>query len=281
MCIKFPFQWLQKYRCCFLMCWTASDEFVSIVEICRVLVLWLRSILISSSVNRFFTSFIERAVGWWIVVLLECRVRTSSGTFLSRGQDKVISGIEQRIADFTFIPLGMSSPNHYYTASVLRNQIDWWSCVMLPCKRSLFVPSFKVFLILHIFSIATHPVQSKVRGCKSCSTKWVKSTSLTMTTFMTFTIQRMVVSELQLYLCTCRWSPLSPKFLVLCYVWHMFIPSGHVCKAITTLLLCGRPTPLYLEVFMILLHFLHYPCNSVVSQYLNQIMVGLWWAVLM
>jgi len=35
----------------------------------------------------------------------DSRVRTSSGTFLSRGQDKVISGIEQRIADFTFIPL--------------------------------------------------------------------------------------------------------------------------------------------------------------------------------
>jgi hypothetical protein len=33
-----------------------------------------------------------------------------------------------------------------------------------------------------------------------------------MTTFMTFSIQRMVVSELQLYLCTCRWSPLSPSF---------------------------------------------------------------------
>ena len=35
------------------------------------------------------------------------RVRTSSGTFLARGQDKVIRGIEKRIADFTFIPVGM------------------------------------------------------------------------------------------------------------------------------------------------------------------------------
>eukprot|EP01018_Ginkgo_biloba_P017841 Gb_02141 [translate_table: standard] len=36
---------------------------------------------------------------------LDSRVRTSSGTFLSRGQDKVVKAIEKRIADFTFIPI--------------------------------------------------------------------------------------------------------------------------------------------------------------------------------
>ncbi|KAH8939417.1 hypothetical protein BDL97_15G036000 [Sphagnum fallax] len=35
----------------------------------------------------------------------DSRVRTSSGTFLTRGQDKIIQTIEQRIADFTFIPV--------------------------------------------------------------------------------------------------------------------------------------------------------------------------------
>lgn len=34
----------------------------------------------------------------------DSRVRTSSGTFLRRGQDDVIERIEKRIADFTFIP---------------------------------------------------------------------------------------------------------------------------------------------------------------------------------
>ncbi|XP_030527310.2 probable prolyl 4-hydroxylase 3 isoform X1 [Rhodamnia argentea] len=34
----------------------------------------------------------------------DSRVRTSSGTFLQRGQDKIIRDIEKRIADFTFIP---------------------------------------------------------------------------------------------------------------------------------------------------------------------------------
>ncbi|RZC48530.1 hypothetical protein C5167_016960 [Papaver somniferum] len=34
----------------------------------------------------------------------DSRVRTSSGTFLKRGQDKIIRSIERRIADFTFIP---------------------------------------------------------------------------------------------------------------------------------------------------------------------------------
>ncbi|KAF3786245.1 putative prolyl 4-hydroxylase 3 [Nymphaea thermarum] len=37
----------------------------------------------------------------------DSRVRTSSGTFLQRGQDKVIRNVEKRIADFTFIPVGM------------------------------------------------------------------------------------------------------------------------------------------------------------------------------
>lgn len=35
------------------------------------------------------------------------RVRTSSGTFLARGRDKFIRNIEKKIADFTFIPVGM------------------------------------------------------------------------------------------------------------------------------------------------------------------------------
>ncbi|KZV53826.1 hypothetical protein F511_00092 [Dorcoceras hygrometricum] len=35
----------------------------------------------------------------------DSRVRTSSGTFLRRGQDKIVRNIEKRIADFTFIPV--------------------------------------------------------------------------------------------------------------------------------------------------------------------------------
>ncbi|KAJ7944108.1 Prolyl 4-hydroxylase alpha-like protein [Quillaja saponaria] len=35
----------------------------------------------------------------------DSRVRTSSGTFLARGRDKVIRKIEKRIADFTFLPV--------------------------------------------------------------------------------------------------------------------------------------------------------------------------------
>ncbi|KAG0454154.1 hypothetical protein HPP92_025458 [Vanilla planifolia] len=35
----------------------------------------------------------------------DSRVRTSSGMFLSRGQDKIIRAIEKRIADYTFIPV--------------------------------------------------------------------------------------------------------------------------------------------------------------------------------
>ncbi|PIN01372.1 Prolyl 4-hydroxylase alpha subunit [Handroanthus impetiginosus] len=35
---------------------------------------------------------------------MDSRVRTSSGTFLKRGRDKIIRDIEKRIADYTFIP---------------------------------------------------------------------------------------------------------------------------------------------------------------------------------
>ncbi|KAK6125903.1 hypothetical protein DH2020_040352 [Rehmannia glutinosa] len=35
----------------------------------------------------------------------DSRVRTSSGTFLARGRDKIIRNIEKKIADFTFIPV--------------------------------------------------------------------------------------------------------------------------------------------------------------------------------
>ncbi|XP_031262683.1 probable prolyl 4-hydroxylase 10 [Pistacia vera] len=35
----------------------------------------------------------------------DSRVRTSSGTFLARGRDKIIRDIEKRISDFTFIPV--------------------------------------------------------------------------------------------------------------------------------------------------------------------------------
>lgn len=35
----------------------------------------------------------------------DSRVRTSSGTFLARGRDKIIRDIEKRISDFTFLPV--------------------------------------------------------------------------------------------------------------------------------------------------------------------------------
>ncbi|KAK7406862.1 hypothetical protein VNO78_08496 [Psophocarpus tetragonolobus] len=35
----------------------------------------------------------------------DSRVRTSSGTFLARGRDKIVRGIEKKISDFTFIPV--------------------------------------------------------------------------------------------------------------------------------------------------------------------------------
>jgi hypothetical protein len=38
--------------------------------------------------------------------LLARRIRTSYGTFLSRGQDEVVRKIEERIAAFAMVPIG-------------------------------------------------------------------------------------------------------------------------------------------------------------------------------
>ncbi|KAK8914537.1 hypothetical protein KSP39_PZI023529 [Platanthera zijinensis] len=37
----------------------------------------------------------------------DSRVRTSSGMFVKRGRDKIVWAIEKRIADFSFIPVGI------------------------------------------------------------------------------------------------------------------------------------------------------------------------------
>lgn len=44
---------------------------------------------------------------WYGFLPFTFRVRTSSGTFLARGRDKMIRNIEKKIADFTFLPVGM------------------------------------------------------------------------------------------------------------------------------------------------------------------------------
>lgn len=53
------------------------------------------------------------------VLLSRCRVRTSSGTFLRRGRDKIIREIEKRIADYTFIPEGMRTAVEIYEVVLL------------------------------------------------------------------------------------------------------------------------------------------------------------------
>lgn len=52
----------------------------------------------------FFVVFPSDVLPW---ITFICRVRTSSGTFLARGRDKLIRNIEKRIAGFTFLPVGM------------------------------------------------------------------------------------------------------------------------------------------------------------------------------
>ncbi|KAL2940323.1 putative prolyl 4-hydroxylase 10 [Bienertia sinuspersici] len=58
-----------------------------------------RHIILHSLFILFHLRFIFR-----YLFSFSSRVRTSSGTFLPRGRDKIIRTIEQRIADFTFLP---------------------------------------------------------------------------------------------------------------------------------------------------------------------------------
>ncbi|XP_052196735.1 probable prolyl 4-hydroxylase 10 [Diospyros lotus] len=51
--------------------------------------------------NMVKSTVVDSATG----KIKDSRVRTSSGTFLPRGRDKIIRNIEKKIADFTFIPV--------------------------------------------------------------------------------------------------------------------------------------------------------------------------------
>lgn len=59
-----------------------------------------------------------------------CRVRTSSGMFLRRGRDEVIQVIEKRIADFTFIPVGMQFENQLSMKFILVTDIYSAACCL-------------------------------------------------------------------------------------------------------------------------------------------------------
>jgi len=64
------------------------------------------------SEKHFFFYSLKKWQALWIAVMIcgnenTFRVRTSSGTFLRRGRDKIIKTIEKRIADYTFIPAGI------------------------------------------------------------------------------------------------------------------------------------------------------------------------------
>lgn len=60
---------------------------------------------------------------------LTFRVRTSSGTFLARGRDKIIRNIEKKIADFTFLPVGMESSFLIYNFFFFSSFLFLMNCV--------------------------------------------------------------------------------------------------------------------------------------------------------
>ena len=67
-------------------------------------------------------------------------MRTSSGTFLSRGRDKIVRDIEKRIADFSFIPVGMLFELH-----LLGGYTEWMKKRISFQHRRDFVLPFAIF----------------------------------------------------------------------------------------------------------------------------------------
>lgn len=71
---------------------------------------WTISYFVSSPLVLIMISFslikTAKMINLPVCFPLTFRVRTSSGTFLARGRDKVIRKIEKKLSDFTFIPVG-------------------------------------------------------------------------------------------------------------------------------------------------------------------------------
>ncbi|KAJ4964453.1 hypothetical protein NE237_024392 [Protea cynaroides] len=74
---------------------------------------------------------------------MESRVRTSSGTFLERGRDKIIRDIEKRIADFTFIPVGMQFGEQYVFMILV--MVDIANSISFHCILSSYLSSIYGF----------------------------------------------------------------------------------------------------------------------------------------
>lgn len=82
-------------------------------------------------------------------IISTSRVRTSSGTFLARGRDKTVREIEKRIADFTFLPVGM-------WLELLADHFLLY-VFFLHAFISLFVQCCKIFSYLPLFGWCIGP----------------------------------------------------------------------------------------------------------------------------
>ncbi|KAI7738355.1 hypothetical protein M8C21_008418 [Ambrosia artemisiifolia] len=72
------------------------------------------------------STVVDRATG----LSKDSRVRTSSGTFLNRGQDEIIRAIEKRISEFTFLPIEHGEPLqvlHYEVGQKYEPHYDYFS----------------------------------------------------------------------------------------------------------------------------------------------------------
>ncbi|GFP89936.1 probable prolyl 4-hydroxylase 10 [Phtheirospermum japonicum] len=114
----------------------------------------------------------------------DSRVRTSSGTFLARGRDKIVQRIEKRIADFTFIPVDVEEGGETVFPAAKGNysSVPWWNELSECGKGGLSVKprmgdallfwSMKPDATLDPSSL--HGGCPVIKGNKWSSTKWMR-----------------------------------------------------------------------------------------------------------
>ena len=115
--LMFVVEWGLRTVNCFLYLWQSQEECEHLIEIAKPHMeksTFVDSVTGKRKDSRYAVSSIFSIIFHSIILLLiSCplrsfRVRTSSVTFLDRWQDETVRTIEKRIADFTFLPVGMA-----------------------------------------------------------------------------------------------------------------------------------------------------------------------------
>ncbi|PQQ13471.1 putative prolyl 4-hydroxylase 10 [Prunus yedoensis var. nudiflora] len=139
----------------------------------------------------------------------DSRVRTSSGTFLQRGRDKIIRNIEKRIANFTFLPVEHGEGLqvlHYEVGQKYEPHYDYFQDEFNTGNGGQHGDALLFWSMRPDASLdpsSLHGGCPVIKGNKWSSTKWVR------------------VNELYEFLCCSTCQHLKPELQYLCIKSHL------------------------------------------------------------